>query len=268
MERSIELIQRNQTQRSQNEEKHIINVANGYKKAKVLVRKVCRLLYPDRCPVCDRMLRDTWICPVCAKKIRYIAQPFCYSCGKQLDSHEQEYCPDCLQKKHAFRQGRAVFRYQGPVRGMLYRYKYSNRRDYTEFFAREAARLYGDWVRRLEIDLVVPVPLSKKRMRRRGYNQADLFGKRFAELCGLAYDAQKLIRIRNTAPQKQLSVQERKNNLKNAFKINGNVVNLKRILLIDDIYTTGSTIDAAALVLKQSGIEDVFYICISIGQGQ
>lgn len=246
----------------------LIDESTGWNKGIVLARKALRLLYPDRCPVCDRMLRDTWICPACAKKIQYITQPFCYSCGKQLDRQEQEYCLDCSRKKHAYRQGRAVFRYQGPVRGMLYRYKYSNRRDYTEFFAREAVRLYGDWVRRLGIDLVVPVPLSKKRSRVRGYNQADLFGKRFAELCGLDYDAQKLIRIRNTAPQKQLSVQERKNNLKNAFKINGNVVNLKRILLIDDIYTTGSTIDAAALVLKQSGIEDVFYLCISIGQGQ
>ena len=87
-------------------------------------------------------------------------------------------------------------------------------------------------------------------------------------MCGLKYDNQMLVRVRDTLPQKELSVQERKNNLKNAFKMNKNVVNLKRILLVDDIYTTGSTIDAAALALKQSGIKDVFYLCISIGQGQ
>ena len=246
----------------------MINTQHKFKKIQHLCQKTLRLLYPDRCPVCDRVLRDTLICPGCAKKIRYITQPFCYSCGKQLEQEEQELCFDCSRKKHVFRQGRAVFQYQSPVREMLYRYKYSNRRDYTEFFAREAARLCGGWVRGLGIDLVMPIPLSQKRKRRRGYNQADLFGKRFAELCGLDYDAKKLVRIRHTAPQKQLSVQERKNNLKNAFKINGNVVNLKRILLIDDIYTTGSTIDAAALVLKQSGIEYVFYLCICIGQGQ
>lgn len=261
-------MQNNQTQRSQNEEKHNRKAENRYRKIRTFCRKILWQLYPNRCPVCDRVLYDTLICPECTKKIRWIAQPFCYSCGKQLDNEVQEYCLDCVRKRHEFCQGRAVFQYQGPVREMLYRYKYGNRRDYTEFFAREAVRLYGDWACRLGIDLVVPVPLSQKRRRRRGYNQADLFGKRFAELCGLTYDANTLVRIRHTAPQKQLSVQERKNNLKNAFKMNGNVVNLKRILLIDDIYTTGSTMDAAALVLKQSGIEDVFYLCISIGQGQ
>ncbi|MDE7311075.1 MAG: ComF family protein [Eubacterium sp.] len=230
-------------------------------------RKALLLLYPHRCPVCGSVLRDTLICPECAGKLRYVTQPFCYSCGKPVESTVHEYCMDCIRKKHEFCQGRAVFRYQGAVRGMLYRYKYGNRRDYTEFFALEAARLYGQWVRRLGIELAAPIPLSKKRRKKRGYNQADLFGRRFAQLVGLDYDAGLLVRVRNTAPQKQLSASERKNNLKNAFKMNRNVVNLKRILLIDDIYTTGSTIDAAALVLKQSGVEDVFYLCISIGQG-
>ena len=261
----------NQIKTSHNRKKRSIHTENAGAKAQLFAqsfwRSMPRLLYPDRCPVCDRVLHAAWICPECAKKIRYITQPFCYSCGKRLDNEVQEYCHDCLRKKHVFCQGRAVFQYQGPVREMLYRYKYSNRRDYTEFFAREAAARYGSWVRQLDIDMVMPVPLSRKRKRRRGYNQADLFGKRFAQLCGLDYDAKKLVRIRHTAPQKQLSVQERKNNLKNAFKIDGNVVNLKRVLLIDDIYTTGSTIDAAAYVLKQSGAEEVFYLCISIGQG-
>jgi len=120
----------------------------------------------------------------------------------------------------------------------------------------------------MDIQKVDTIPLSRKRMRRRGYNQADLFGKKFSELCGLDYDASLLVRIRNTTPQKELSLQERKNNLKNAFKMNKNVVNLERVLLVDDIYTTGSTIDAAALALKQAGVREVYYLCISIGQGQ
>lgn len=235
---------------------------------KTVLQKMAILLYPNRCPVCDRLVRDTLICPACAKRLRYISQPICYRCGKPVAHEAQEYCSDCAGKKREFVQGRAVFLYQGPMRGILYRYKYGNRRDYTEFLAREAAYRYGDWARRLYVDLVIPIPLSKKRMRRRGYNQADVFAKRFSELCGLQYDAGLLARIRNTVPQKQLSVQERKNNLKNAFKMSRNVVNLKRILLIDDIYTTGSTIDAAALALKQAGVKDVFYLCISIGQGQ
>lgn len=233
-----------------------------------LYQKLLAVLYPSRCPVCNRVLRDTLICKECAGKLRYVTQPFCYSCGKPVGSAEQEYCMDCMKKRHMFCQGRAVFLYQGAVRGMLYRYKYGNRRDYTEFFAAEAARVYGPWVKQLGIELAAPIPLSKHRMKKRGYNQAHLFGKRFAQLAGLSYDAGLLSRVRDTAPQKQLSAQERKNNLKNAFKIEENVVNLNRVLLVDDIYTTGSTIDAAALVLKQSGIKGVFFLCISIGQGE
>lgn len=225
-------------------------------------------IYPNRCPVCDRILYEGCICPPCRMKLKYVRQPACYLCGKPLQNALQEYCLDCARGRHEFAQGRAVFVYRGAMRGILYRYKYGNRRDYTEFFAQEAAKMYREWARHQGIELVVPIPLSKKRMRRRGYNQAELFARRFAQLCGLPYNARILKRTRDTAPQKQLSSEERKNNLKNAFKIEENVVNLKRVLLVDDIYTTGSTIDAAALVLKQSGIEDVFFVCISIGQGE
>lgn len=151
---------------------------------------------------------------------------------------------------------------------MLYRYKYGNRRDYTEFFAKEAARLYAGWIRQKAIEMIVPIPLSARKMRKRGYNQAEIFAKRLAELVGLPCRGKLLARTRDTAPQKQLSAQERKNNLKNAFKIRENIVNLKRVLLVDDIYTTGSTIDAASLVLKQAGVKEVYFLCISIGQGQ
>lgn len=151
---------------------------------------------------------------------------------------------------------------------MLYRYKYSNRRDYTEFFAREAERMYAGWIKQCAVEAIVPIPLSKKKKRRRGYNQAEIFAKRLAELTDLPCITKLLIRTRDTAPQKHLSVQERKNNLKNAFKISENIVKLSRVLLVDDIYTTGSTVDAAALALKQAGMKEVYFLCISIGQGQ
>lgn len=237
-------------------------------KLRSVFHDILRQLYPDRCPVCDRVLFHTLICPECAKKLKYVRQPVCYSCGKPFTDANKEYCADCMKRRHEFRQGKAVFYYQGQVQGILYRYKYSNRRDYTEFLASEAARIYGDWVRRCGIEAVIPVPLSKKKKRRRGYNQAEVFAKRFSQLTGLPFYAKQLARVRDTIPQKQLSVEERKNNLKNAFKIVRNVVNLKKVLLVDDIYTTGSTIDAAASALKQAGVQDVYFLCISIGQGQ
>ncbi len=233
-----------------------------------IFQKILRQIYPNHCPVCDRVLYDRLICPRCAKKLTYAVQPVCLSCGKPVENAAQEYCSDCSRKTHVFDQGRAVWVYQGPMRQILYRYKYSNRRDYTDFFAAEAARIYEPWIRRRRIEAVVPIPLSRKRRRTRGYNQAEVFAKQLSLLLGLPFYTKLLVRVRNTTPQKQLSVKERKNNLKNAFKIAGNVVKLKRVLLVDDIYTTGSTMDAAARVLKQAGAAEVYCLCISIGQGQ
>lgn len=230
--------------------------------------KILRQIYPDRCPVCDRVLYDTLICPGCVKKIKYVSQPVCFCCGKPLEDVHQEYCGDCTKRHHVFLQGKAVFCYQGAMRKIMYRYKYSNRRDYTEFFAAEAARLYGQWIKRCGIEQIIPIPLSKKRRRQRGYNQAELFAKRLSQLIRIPMNKKLLLRTRDTTPQKQLSVQERKNNLKNAFKIAQNVVKSERVLLVDDIYTTGSTIDAAAFTLKQEGIKEVYFLCISIGHGQ
>ncbi len=237
-------------------------------KMRALWLALLRQLYPNRCPVCDRVLFDAWICPSCDAKLKYVSQPVCFQCGKPLESSIQEYCSDCQKGRHHFIQGRAVFCYQGAVRGMLYRYKYAGRRDYSEFFAVQAAKRYADWARQRGIEMVLPIPLSKKRKRRRGYNQAEMFAKKFSELAGLPFDAKLLVRTRDTLPQKRLSARERKNNLKNAFKMSQSVVNLNKVLLIDDIYTTGSTIDAAVLACMQAGVREIYYLCISIGQGQ
>jgi len=232
-------------------------------------RRMLKILYPDRCPVCDRVLTDgSLICPQCRARLVSVEEPVCMKCGRQIKDAVQEYCADCVRVRHVFDRGRAVFSYEGEMRRMLYRYKYGNRRDYTEFFAREAAARCGGWIASCGAEALIPVPLHKRKRRRRGYNQAELFAGRLAELLGLPVDAGILARVKDTTPQKKLSDKDRKLNLKNAFKIQSNVIKYNKVLLIDDIYTTGSTLDEAAKVLKQAGVESVFCLCISIGRGQ
>ena len=230
-----------------------------------------RQLYPNRCPVCDRVLfcaeesGGGLVCPECDKKLQRIRQPFCLRCGRKLKDAGEEYCLPCKKHAHGFVQGRGVWVYGGAVRPMLYRYKYSNRRDYTSFFAEAALQLHREWIMRIGIEVLVPVPLHWSRKRRRGYNQAELFAGALSERTGIPMDASLVQRVRRTAPQKKLSGPERKNNLKNAFKISKNVVQYKKVLLIDDIYTTGSTMDAVASVLRRAGVGGVYFLCISIG---
>ncbi len=128
-------------------------------------------------------------------------------------------------------------------------------------------RVYGGWIKERGIQAVVPIPLSGKRRRQRGFNQAELVARKVAKRMNLPVYGRLLIRTRDTKAQKGLNDQERKNNLKRAFKTRKNKVQLNHILLIDDIYTTGSTMNEAAKELKRAGAEQVYCLSISIGRG-
>ena len=226
------------------------------------------LIYPRRCPGCETILESgTTICGKCYTKLTYITEPSCKKCGKPLENETAEYCYDCIRKNHAYDSGKAVFAYQGVIKESLYRFKYSDKRDYAYFYAVETVERYGKWIRNRGIDGIVPIPLHRKRRRKRGYNQAELYARFLGELLDIPVHSKMLIRVENTRPQKNLNDAERKNNLKKAFKCRENIVQSKCILLVDDIYTTGSTIDAAAEELKSAGVQTVFFACVSIGRG-
>lgn len=150
---------------------------------------------------------------------------------------------------------------------MMYRFKYGNRRTYADFFADEAQKQYGDWITGKSVEAVVPVPMYHKKEKQRGYNQADVFAKKLADTLGLAYEPAAVQRIVDTKPQKELGDEERKNNLKNAFHVEKFIVKYKYILLVDDIYTTGSTAEAVARQLLAAGVEKVFFLSVCIGNG-
>lgn len=194
-------------------------------------------------------------------------EPVCKKCGKSIADERREFCTDCGKKKHFYRQGKAVFVYEGKIKNSMYRFKYANKREYAAFYAEEAALLYGDWVREKQIEVIVPVPMYFWKKRRRGYNQAEVFAKQLGKKLKIPVDRGLVKRIRNTVPQKELNDVQRKSNLKNAFQLASDIVKYKQILLVDDIYTTGSTIDEISGVLLNAGVKNIYYICISIGSG-
>ncbi len=246
------------------------------KKLKKISDFTLRLLFPGACPICDEVEEQTVtgdgvprICPACEARVRRVRGPYCMRCGKPLAGADgrREYCGDCMKKEHKFVQGRAVFVYQGAIIGSMHRLKYSNRRDYATVFAREAFETYAPWLARVAPQAIIPVPLHPKRRKKRGYNQAALIAAEISRLTGIPLREDLLQRSRNTDPQKNLNHEERKNNLKNAFQIAKNIVQLDKVLLIDDIYTTGSTADAAAGALARAGVGQVYVLCICIGAG-
>ncbi len=233
-----------------------------------LDKAVLDLLYPPRCPICDEVAAEgECICSSCRKTIHRVKEPMCKKCGKPIENVREEYCSDCMKKRHDFTQGKALWVYDKFVRESIYRFKYQNRRDYARVYAGELAEAYGGWIRARKIQAIVPIPLHKDRKKLRGFNQAEVLAVELGKILGIPVKRNLLIRTRNTRPQKELNGIERKNNLKKALKISENVVQLKYILIVDDIYTTGSTMDAASSLLKEAGVIEVYFCCIGIGKG-
>lgn len=231
------------------------------------------LLFPRRCPVCDRVLFSSVFaepdlcCASCKTIPEYVQEPVCKKCGKPIENEREEYCHDCRQHKRYYVQGKALWVYKDKIKHSMYRFKYQNRQEYAYYYGSEIVRIYGSWIKRHGIEALVPIPLHWTRRRYRGYNQAELVAEEIGRQLGLPVYSGMLERVRKTKAQKNLNDAERKNNLKKAFKTHKNNVQLNHILLVDDIYTTGSTINEAALELQKAGIEQVYYISVCIGNG-
>lgn len=188
-------------------------------------------------------------------------------CGKPLQIEEQEYCTDCRSRKHAFEQGRSIWLHREPVTHGIYQFKFHNKRYYAGVFAAEMKEQYEQWILNNKIEVIIPVPLHSSKRRQRGYNQAELLAKELGKQMGIPVNCEVVYRIRKTEPQKKLNHAERYRNLKGAFGVSRLWKPCKNVLLIDDIYTTGNTIQRIAKVLRKAGVQKVFFLTISIGQG-
>lgn len=236
---------------------------------KRIKREIITWIFPVRCPMCDIIIGGQKItcCNQCQKQLPYIKSPRCMKCGKAINNEEKEYCADCISKKHLFYQGIALWSYQKDVKQAVYRFKYKNRREYGIYFAEEILKRYYHQIKGWNADGIVPVPLYKKRHKKRGFNQAELISQVLGSYLNLPVYGNLVSRIKNTKPQKELNDKERQKNLKNAFKISKNSVELKRVIIVDDIYTTGATVDAVAMHLLNAGAERVYVIALCIGKG-
>lgn len=188
-------------------------------------------------------------------------------CGKPLKKDTDEYCPDCISASTCLVQGRNLWTHREPVAGALYRLKYHNKRNYGKIFARELAQQYTGEIKRWKIDVIIPVPLHSSRRRKRGFNQAEIIAGELASLTGIPLRTDVLFRIKKTLPQKSLGRTERQANLNGAFAVSRTWKACKNVLLIDDIYTTGATLEKAAKMLRTVGVQNVYFLTVSIGQG-
>ena len=229
---------------------------------------ILQLLFPTRCPVCDGIVRPFGekICLKCLPRLRVVTPPWCMKCGKKIQG-DGELCNDCRRKRHNFDRARTLYEYPTAAPS-IYRFKYKGRQEYAEFFGEEMGKYLGDFIRRMSPDALIPVPLHRKKLSLRGYNQAACLARALGKSMHLPVDEKLVKRIRNTTPMKRLNPMERQNNLKKAFIIGRNDVKLyDRVILVDDIYTTGTTLDEIAALLKAHGVSEVYCVTLACGAG-
>ncbi|MCF0130053.1 MAG: ComF family protein [Pseudobutyrivibrio sp.] len=147
----------------------------------------------------------------------------------------------------------------------MYRFKYSNKRAYARIFAGHAALKYRKWLKQIEPEAIVAVPMYKDKKKKRGYNQAQAFAGALSKATGIPCASKLITRYRDTAPMKNVDNSTRKYNLQNAFKIRNNGVKFNKILVVDDIYTSGSTMDGVGQVLKTAGVDKIYCLSVCIG---
>ena len=170
-----------------------------------------------------------------------------------------------MHTEHHFTRGRALYVYGGTARESISRFKFHGRREYADFYGQDIIKHLGSFIRRYNPDMIIPVPISKEKMKKRGYNQAGLIAESISRCTGIPVNRKAVIRTRNTPPMKELTRTERMKNLKGAFKINAHDVKCRNVLIVDDIYTTGSTIDAIAGGLKKAGARDIIFVTLATG---
>ncbi len=251
------------------------NVSNSFME---VMDEALRLIYPRHCPVCDGLLpwveiengiinKGRLIHRSCSVKVRYIRGATCMKCGKPLaiSDKEKEYCADCIRVHHVFDRGFSVFDYRS-ISGSIYKFKYMGRQEYAMFYGVAVKRHLGKELMKLGIDAIIPVPMYKNKQRLRGYNQADLLADAVGRECNIPVYKNVIKRNKNTLPMKELDARGRRINLKKAFNIAQNDVKFKCILIIDDIYTTGSTIDEIAHEFRIAGVDRIYFLTLAIGQ--
>jgi ComF family protein len=215
------------------------------------------VLFPPRCAVCrDFLVSDTGLCPLCEARWPSLNAPFCGTCALPFVSGPSHGCGDCLADAPSFEKIHAAGLYEGLLLDLVVRLKYRGEERLGRLLGDRMAGVLKEAVP--HVDLILPVPLHAARLRERGFNQAVLLARRIGKKWGKEVDPFLLKKVRPTPAQATLARDERRKNVKKAFLVaDAERVAGKRILLVDDVATTGATLNEAAKILIQSGAASV-----------
>jgi ComF family protein len=230
------------------------------------------VFFPAGCRICDRLLTGASRVPICEECLAsFVAIPrdICEVCGRPLAAFAgnegvTSLCPACGDKTYAFERARSLAVYEGALVQAILLLKFEQIEPLGAWFAGRLAELVGAEGGKLAADVVVPVPLHRQRERERGYNQAALLSKPLAKRLGLPHKAVLLMRTRARPDKRILTLEERWKSVRGAFATRpGSQVDNLCVLLLDDVLTTGATLDACARALRDAGAKSVLGLTVA-----
>ncbi|QOX79936.1 ComF family protein [Trichlorobacter lovleyi] len=226
------------------------------------------LLLPPRCHICHKPVPDAGrlhICPDCRADLPLAGSPVCSICGIPFQSAGDDHpCSRCIAAPPPYTAARAALRYEGACRDLIHHFKYNGKSYLRRPLGLITAELLAPFVAAQQPDLLVPVPLHPSRLRSRGFNQAVLLGDLLSRQWQIPLLRQGLTRTRPTPPQMELSREQRSTNLRGAFAVTApDSVNNRHVMLVDDVFTTGSTLAECALVLQRAGCRTVSAVTVA-----
>jgi competence protein ComFC len=218
-----------------------------------LKQKALNFLFPPRCVSCGK--GGTFFCRKCHNKLIYLQAPLCIRCSKPIRTGT--ICNNCQSRNWDIDGIYSVFKYGGAIRHAIIQFKYEN----IKVLADPLSHFMLEYLKEhhLSFDIIIPVPIHKRRLRERGYNQSLLLAKKLSHMTRLPVVEGSLLRTKNTPHQASSdSVEQRRENIRNAFKCVNHDISGKRILLIDDVCTSGATLNSCATSLKSAGAASVW----------
>ena len=229
-----------------------------------MLNKLLNLLFPETCPVCQNPCLNHETAPICTdcwQSVRQYKGPLCQKCGAPLVSEVSRICGECLKQDPAFEYARSFGLYDHTLRKGINLLKYHGKKRLSRPLS---ALLIKAGVP--DADTVVPVPLHQNRLRHREFNQSALISKYIAEEMKSCLILDCLVKVRDTLPQVGLRYKARVKNIKGAFKVrNRDVIKDRKIILVDDVVTTGATIRECSRTLKKAGAGEIYVISLAHG---
>jgi ComF family protein len=227
------------------------------------------VIFPPQCLGCAEIMHPfngQIFCPSCEEKINFITGNICHICGTTFPNSpaESHLCGDCLEKKPYFSYARAIFSYENIILNSIHQFKYKNNISEGEILASFMAGFSFPDIDFADYSLIIPVPLHVKRLRKRGFNQSLILARAIAEEQKIPVDFSLLKRHKFTLTQTGSNKKERKQNIKGAFEVSDKKkISGKNIILIDDVYTTGATVNECAKTMIKAGAQRVSVLTLA-----